>query len=617
MSYDHIFIASGKQNFATSGITELFELYPPRKVLLLYQGELQHPPDDLKNLVVNSYDGEFLPETKLTALGDSTSELETKALPYTVFPEMQSAIVNHFPECFHDNNAENELVTTMMSGSGLHRQLFLGLSIAINTTLVTNERGANNTRIITPQKWINAGFKHGDLTRAQRDLLRAFLIQLTLNGRDGTKKPNEHMSAENIMQGLNIKTIANATGVSNPANGLINKGIIEKIPDSEPTLYHLTGKGWITALKVLSEQLEMNGVPLSGYDIGENRFLESIFSETDEVVGRTHSVKGVLVDGEVTAIELEQNYSKVPVIMTIFSRKYDDSNIGIISEQEFEITGDMGSFIAAREKWEEHIKYRRQEQLDWGLFNTSGIELEESFRLLCVWLWPKITGLQYTASDKQKRNIQWSIDSTQFDLLQSCCISLFSFLFSIPITYLQRSSGPPGVSGRNVNFIGSPASCIITMPNRELMKGIWAIDENELSSQSKILIALWLREQENQRLQNEHESAIHDIDDPFEELHDDYSPPSNEVYIEELHDRILTLVQNSTIDNKFQLDAGGDTPTDKNRRAQQWKRASKHLSKHRLAKLVHAKSGTQKLLLLTPLGRIVAEKIYNQHKLEG
>ncbi|HIO25428.1 MAG TPA: hypothetical protein EYN17_05890, partial [Candidatus Poseidoniales archaeon] len=205
MLYDHILIASGKQNFATSGITELFELYAPRKVLLLYQGELQDPPDDLKNLVVNLYNGEFLPETKLTGLGESTSELETKDLPYTVFQEMQSAIVEHIPEYFDDNYNNSELVTTMVSGSGFHRQLFLGLSITIGATVVTIDSDDKGAPIIKSQKWIDEGFNHDNLTGAQEDLLRSFLIQWTINGRKGTE-PNERMSAENIIAGLPIST---------------------------------------------------------------------------------------------------------------------------------------------------------------------------------------------------------------------------------------------------------------------------------------------------------------------------------------------------------------------------------------------------------------------------
>ena len=606
MVYDHILIHSGKGNFSSSGINELFEMYPPRKVLLLYQGELQHPPDYLKNLVVNSYKGEFLPETKLTGLGESTSELETKALPYTVFQEMQSAIVNHFPECFHDNT-KNELVTTMMSGSGFHRQLFLGLSITMNTTFVTIDRD-KGTPIITSQKWINEGFNHNLSTPAQEDLLRAFLIQLTMDGRSGTK-PNGKMSAENIIKGLDINTIANANGVSNPAEPLINKEILKKIPDSDPVLYQITGKGWITALKVLSEQLEKHDMPLSGYNIGDNRFLEDIYSKTGEVTGRVCSVKGLFDDSELKAIGIENKFPSVPVVMTIFSRIYDNFDIGTISDPEFELTGNKGSFIAAREKWEHHIISRHQKNLDWCLFNASGKEIEESFRLLCMWLWPRITGLQYTASDQQTRNIQWSIDSTHFDLQQNICISLFSFLFSIPITYLQRSDGPPGTSGRPVKFIGNPEGCIVSMPNRELMKTMSTKINN---SPSKILIALWLREIENQRLQDEHESTITDFEDPFEESHDSYSPPPNEVYIEDLHSIILKLVEEGTVDSKFQLDVGGKSKTDIDRRAQQWRRGSAPLSKLCLAQQVPANSGTKKNLKITPIGRIVAEKLYTQ-----
>ena len=336
MKYDHILIDSGKGDFATSGIAELFELYNPSRVLLFYQGELQKPPDDLKNLVVNSYNGEFLPETKLTGLGESTSELETKTLPYTIFQEMQSAIVEHLPEYFDENYNKSELVTTMMSGSGFHRQLFLGLSITLKATLVTIDRD-NDTPIITSQKWINEGFNHGKLTKAQDDLLRAFLIQWTLDGRKGTK-PNEKMSAENIIGGLPMANIANAGGISNPAEGLINEKIIEKIPDSDPVLYQITGKGWITALKVLSEQLEENGMPLSEINNEEYPSLENIYSKTDNVVGRTCSVKGVLHDGKVNAIGIEQKYPSVPVIMTIFSRKYDNSDIGIISHPELSLS---------------------------------------------------------------------------------------------------------------------------------------------------------------------------------------------------------------------------------------------------------------------------------------
>ena len=434
MLYDHILIASGKQNFATSGITELFELYAPRKVLLLYQGELQDPPDDLKNLVVNLYNGEFLPETKLTGLGESTSELETKDLPYAVFQEMQSAIVEHIPEYFDDNYNNSELVTTMVSGSGFHRQLFLGLSITIGATVVTIDSDDKGAPIIKSQKWIDEGFNHDNLTGAQEDLLRSFLIQWTINGRKGTE-PNERMSAENIIAGLPISTIATAVGVSNPADDLIKKGIIEKIPDSKPVLYQITGKGWITALKVLSEQLEKHGMPLSGYDIGDNRFLDGIYSKTGEVTGRACSVKGLFEDNELKAIGIENKFPSVPVVMTIFSRIYDNFDIGIISDSKFELTGNKGSFIAAREEWNNHIISRHQKNLDWCLFNASGTELEESFRLLCMWLWPRITGLQYTASDQQTRDIQWSIDSTHFDLQPAW--------FPINFTFLPDTPGGP------------------------------------------------------------------------------------------------------------------------------------------------------------------------------
>ena len=147
------------------------------------------------------------------------------------------------------------------------------------------------------------------------------------------------------------------------------------------------------------------------------------------------------------------------------------------------------------------------------------------------------------------------------------------------------------------------------MPNRELMKTMFTKIPN---SQSKILIALWLRERENLRIQNEYESTITDIDNPFEELDDTYSPPPNEVYIEELHGTILKLVEKGTVDSKFQLDVG-ESLTIKNRRAKQWSRAVKKLPKIGLVEtLVREGEHTRKLLLLTPLGSIQAERLYTQ-----
>jgi hypothetical protein len=620
MGYDHILIDSGKGDYNSSGISELLNLYNPRTVLLFYQGELKAVPDELRNEVVNTYDGEFPPEVKLTALGDATSELGIQSMPYTIFQEMQSAISEHLPEHLSDEPTEHELVITIMAGSGLHQQLLLGLAIALKATIVTIDRGTAGTPgtpVITSQEWIGQGLNPEDMTNAQKDLLRAFLIQLTRAGaKDETIR--DKMSADELLAGLEIHTVETAGGISNTAAGLINRGLIEVTEDSSPVLYRLTGRGWVVALLTLTEELDGSGMPLHGLNAKKVPELATLYRPSHGVEGRVASVRGVLSNGRLNAVSIANNLPLVHTVMTIYSRRHDEMTPKMIVDDGFDLSDEeRGSFLKVRKEWVKNVQSRHQFHIDWALFNAIGAELEESFRILCQWLWPRITGSKFMSSDNQRRDINWSIESTHLDLQQTTCMSLISFLHSIPLTYLLNPMGGRGVTERSRRLIANPSWCVITMPNRELASALLASGSNWKDAE-KILVALWLREKDIHLELNEHRSELRNRE-PFEEVVEKFEPRPRSAHIKELHTWLEKKIQEGGIHDRFRIDdddLNEKTKTATERRSKKWGRAGKKLTDHGLTIWLSAQKRTSKLLELTPLGRIVAELLYHRHSRE-
>ena len=618
MAYDHILIDSGKSDYNSSGISELLNLYNPRRVLLFYQGELKAIPEELRNEVVKAHDGEFLPEVKLAALGDETSELGIQSMPYTIFQEMQSAISEHLPEHLSDEPTEGELVITIMAGSGLHQQLLLGLAIALEATIVTIDRGTAGTPVITSQEWFGLGLNQDDMTNAQKDLLSAFLIQFTRAG-EKNETIREKMSADELLAGLEIHTVETAGGVSNTASGLINRGLIEVIGDSSPVLYRLTGRGWVTALLTLTGELDRSGMPLHGLNANLAPELAKLYQSSHGVEGRLASVRGVFSDGRLNAVNIANNLPLVHTVMTIYSRRHDEMTPKMIVDDGFELRDEVrGSFIKAREEWGDDVESRNQFHFDWALFNAIGAELEESFRILCQWLWPRITGRKFTSSDNQHRDVNWSIESTHLDLQQTTCMSLFSFLHSIPLTYLLNPMGGRGVTKRSRRLIANPSWCVITMPNRELARALLLASGSNWKDQEKILVALWLWGRDIQRELDEQNSVLGNLE-PFGEVVEKFEPRPSSAHIEELHTMLEKMIQEEKIHERFRIDDGDSNENEKTareRRSQKWGRQGKKLTGHGLTKSLRATKGTKKLLKLTPLGRIVAELLYHRHSRE-
>ena len=612
--YDHIFINSGKGEYNTSGIPQILDDYPPNKVLMFYLGELIDPPDELRDDVVNNHSGILLDPVKLTALGDRKSELGIQSMPFAIFQEMQSSISRQLSEHLSKDYSERKLVVTVAAGSSIHQSLLLALALSLNATLVTIDYGTGGNAIITQQHWINIGINSTNLTKAQQELFQSILIQLSLKEKAGNAIP-KWMTAEEIIGALPLRNLTAATGLSNSAGDLIDKGLLQTESDSSPVKYRLSGRGWICALRLISEQLQLTEMPLSEITKDGEPELWRLYNSIEDVTGRVMGVRGVLADGKLKAIDIANNQLPVHAIISIYSRRYNEMTPKIIEDDGFDLTDPTyGSFIEVRRQWDSYLKSRNQQQLDWALFNATGDNFEESFRILCNWLWPKITGKTIPGADNQTRNIEWSIDSTHLDVQQNICMNIFCFLYPIPLSYVVNPYGGAGVTGRKIKFIANPSHCIITLPSSEIIQTIISKFGSNWQKNQQVLVALWLWKKHCKENEGRYQKEMSETDNPFGVKASEFEEIDEEVYIEDLHQMITLQIQSGELISIFAIDSGDWTDKTSRLRLQKaWGRAKDALCKYNLVVPIEQKGGTKTLLKLTPLGQIVAEILYYRH----
>jgi hypothetical protein len=317
-------------------------------------------------------------------------------------------------------------------------------------------------------------------------------------------------------------------------------------------------------------------MPLGGITKEGEPELWGLYNSMEDVAGRVMGVRGVLTGGELKAIDIANNHPPVHAIISIYSRRYNEMTPKIIEDEGFDLSdSNLGSFITARNLWDSYLESRNQQHLDWALFNATGDDFEGSFRILCNWLWPKITGKTMPGVDNQTRNIEWSIDSTHLDLQQNICMNIFCFLYPIPFSYVVNPLGGTGVTGREIKFIANPSNCIVTLPSSEIIQTIISKFGSGWKKDQQILVGLWLWKKHCKEDKERYQNEIKKIDDPFGNELLEYKTIDEEVYIEDLHQMITKKIDDDELKSIFAIDSGKGTDSkSRERRQQAWGRAN-------------------------------------------
>lgn len=610
MNHDHLMLVS-EQDLTPegSGLTELFEKFPPNRVLPFYAGSLSEHPDTLRDLITNA-GGEMLDPCRLTQLGSERvrSKKDAEALPYTVFSEMQTALIEYLPAHLSKSGSDTPLVILIASGSGFHSSLLFTLGLAIrNAIFVTIDRYKEITPVIASHEWVHEAMTTSPNTHAMRDVLVAMLLQTSrqLSSAD----LEGWMSAEEITGG-GISGMS-ATGFSNPAEILYNDLLITMKEGSKPIEYRLTGRGWIVALRCLEKRLEDTGPPphQSAGVQGERLAEQFIPATEDNADGRIMGISAVLHDEKLRACNLRQSMGAVEVGLSLFWRRRDRIHAQlVVDDDEFDIDEDadrFGTFSEAHLRWKMCSERFGDSELSWALSDVEGPQCEECFRQLCQWMWPWVTGYEHIATDGQKRRVNWTMDITQLGMQQSLLANLFGTLWGrIPLTYVTKRGGK-GVRGGDVRSTIAKI-CVTTLPNHRLLRALLATERPEWDRPMKVLVGLetWSQIRASrleQRWQDSGES------DPFSDEEEVDDIPPAKVNITDLE----TLLFEAGVPDYLRLDSREGNAKTMGDRLRKMQHVA--LQTYEPALIEADRRNTPRVMSLTQLGEIVARLLLHQH----
>jgi hypothetical protein len=610
MNHDHLMLVS-EQDLPSgkSGMSELFEQFPPRRVLPLFAGSLSKHPDVLRDHITDA-GGTMLDPYRLTPLGSERirSKKDSEELPYTVFSEMQTALLENLPEHLSKAGSETPLVILIASGSGFHSSLMFTLGLAIrNAIFVTVDQFMDEERqpIVASQLWIHDAMTVLPQSQVTRDALRMMLIQTA--DRRNCGNLDGWMTAEQVVGGLSS---ANATGFSNSAEILVNSQLISVKEEAQPIKYRLTGRGWVVAMRLLTDMLENSGVALHGADKTTGERLAERFMRVaqDDASGRIMGIRAVLQNGELRACNVRQSLHPVDVGLSLYWRRRDQMRTQlVVDDNEFEIEEDseiLGTFTEAHLAWKRCSGFfGDEEELSWALADIEGPEGEECFRELCQWLWPWITGYEHIASDSQKRQVNWQMDITQLGMQQALLANLFGTIWGpVPMTYVFKRSGGKGERDGEVRS-STASNCVITLPNHRLVRNLLDI-EGKPDRGTKVLVALQVwSEIRAAKLAQTHEDLA--SSDPFADDDADEIPPEKVTIVQ-----LERLLAEEGVPEKLQLDSSENTGS-KDARLRKMQEFAVRKLEHSLIEV--DRSGTPWTLGLTPLGKIVALRLLHRH----
>jgi hypothetical protein len=320
--YDHLMFISHEQ-FETpdeSGFPQLFNKYPPRKVVLLTTKPDDSPPDSIREATGGQFDDfEFHMVRPLGA-----DALEDEALPFLILNDIYDGLAKHLPNYLNlDQNCE-PLLITLSTGSTLHSYLLMTVGLAINARFITLD-GRSGDDPVSIHDWLNEGASfsvesNSSQERKARNILSAMLIQKTMIGPTTDYSLHGFYTADEITGGLQGE-LPLAHGFHNTAKPLVLHGFLQEekeihrgeLENLEPTLTSYS-EGIDAAEKEertpdetavqfmdCPKCLVIAGVPCTGLDtlssnIAHPERCSALYNKTKELRKRVRTLKNLLTE---------------------------------------------------------------------------------------------------------------------------------------------------------------------------------------------------------------------------------------------------------------------------------------------------------------------------------
>ena len=263
MNYNHIMMLSEEKTVENTGYSQLFEQYPPNKILLFAAGPSAEDPALIQSTAGKEAQGDVYFQS-VTPINDSLydNKEQISELAFIIYSEFFNGIKNHLPDQF-TKNPENPLIITLSSGSSLHRSILMSVGIGLGAKFATIRRvKSENKAIVKSHDWISEGFSTNLGKTGQkkdvlaRNVLRAMLIFRSENSLFTDRIFSGEMTPEetiNICSSDGV--LPTSTGFSSTATRLIKEGLLEIVGEQKSIILH--------EIDELSERINDSGEQLS------------------------------------------------------------------------------------------------------------------------------------------------------------------------------------------------------------------------------------------------------------------------------------------------------------------------------------------------------------------
>ncbi len=384
------------------------------------------------------------------------------------------------------------------------------------------------------------------------------------------------------------------------------------------TKYRLTSKGWMVALRQLREALDDDSenrekAPLEGISKERNPDLVNRYMMNKDpfqgIILGVRAFKPLNTTFPMAAIGVANSLlSEIDSVISLFIRNREELTPSLNFDHDFSKEENPLNSIWREEDGDKFEKYYKEwfEYLDkreiaftshWALFDAPSDQMEESFRLFCEWLWPRIS------AEIRGGVPDWKCDITQLGREQQLCAILFSTMYNLPLTWTKVRRGREGVR-REVPLSTLPTSShIIHLPIGLLSQIIpTSNDDIKLKIDKKVLVGLLIHKKEIKEA--EEEALIFRKNNPTKRPGD--SKPELPITLNDLNDKVKLWVDSGKVPNKFQLTTGDGNVNP---------RVVKKLESDGLILLKDVQQhGGGNALQLTFLGELLAKSIYEKNQ---